>query len=532
MVQVCTLGLSACSGRAGGPTRKQGPDAAAERRADLQRPGVLRVQVDHLPAQLNPYVSQDLWCQTITVPSVFEPLVLMTPSGAPKPHLASTMEVRNGGLLYLFRLRPAVQFHDGRPLTSTDVKFTLDRLLARNSPAELLRAELGDVEEVRAPDPERVEIALRRPNYLLPSILAEVGILPAHIYGRFGLRNPKLNWMPIGTGPLRVVERRSRDTVVLEAHDKYWGERTRLSRVIFLAIPDPARALAALRNGELDILSHLYPGYYPDQLSSSRMKEHFRVLRLHPYRMRLMVYNMRHPILKDRRVRLALERLADRERMVRTLRNGLGQVLTAPLWPLSQWYDGTIHPHSFDRAGAVRLLDAAGWQDRKGTGRRQRLGRVLRLRILRARESAEMGEAAQMLKTDFRAVGIEAEVEVADFGFLKAQMRRGHFDVALLGLAPRIDSDLSPWLHTRGELNHAGGSNVVVDALLDSLRQAPSAEERQRLGQRLHRLLYEDFPFTVLYAPIELMVVDRRVHGLANNGRWPRLAGLFVGGGD
>jgi peptide/nickel transport system substrate-binding protein len=119
-------------------------------------------------------------------------------------------------------------------------------------------------------------------------------------------------------------------------------------------------------------------------------------------------------------------------------------------------------------------------------------------------------------------------VEAADFAYLKLQLKRGTFDVALVGIAPRVDSDLSPLLHSRGALNHGAYANNTVDAHLDALRTAIAADDRRRAAQQLHRLLAEDPPFSILYAPVEIMVASKRVRGLANNGRAPRLAGLSL----
>jgi ABC-type transport system substrate-binding protein len=486
------------------------------------------VQVDHLPQQLNPLVSFDVWCQAVTLHTIFEPLVTIAASGAAQPHLASATEVKAGGRIVVFTLRKGVEFHDGRPLSSTDVKFTLDRLIGRNPPSDLLKVELAEIDEVRATDDQHVELSLRKPNSLLPAVLAEIPILPAHIHGRFGLRNPKHNFMPIGTGPFRVAERKTRDQLLLVRHERYWGQAPRLAQLQVVAIADPARALSALRNHELDLLSSLYPGYYPEQLATGSLKDRFRTIRILPYKMRILLFNTRHAALRDRRVRAALERLTDRDRIMRVSRNRLAQAVSGPIWILSSWYDPTIHPHSFDRAAALRLLDAAGWQDPKGSGRRTRAGQPLRLRILRAREAGEIAEAANVLKADLRGAGIDAEVEAADFGFVRAQLRRGKFDLALLGLSLRPGADLSPLVHSKGALNHGAYSNPNLDAYLDAMRATTLPDEQRRIGQRLHRLLYEDPPFVVLYAPIEVMVVAKRVHGLANNGRPPRLSTLTL----
>lgn len=488
------------------------------------------VQVDAIPVGLNPYISPDIWCQRITFLNIFEPLVRLKPDASYAPHLAREMQIDSTGREYVFHLRSGIHFHDGRPLTSLDVKFTLEKLASHSSPSDILRLGLSDIDTINTPNDQTIALTLRRPNYLLPAILAEIGILPAHLYARYGLRQPKLNSMPVGTGPFRVTERTNKDVLILERNDKYWGPPAKLEHLVFQALPGPGSALAALRNGEIDVLPNLYPGYYPDQINAARLKERYRILRLHPYRMRVMFYNVRHPLLRDRRVRLALERLADRDRIVQQIRHGLGKIPSAPLWLLSRWYDSTIHPYSYDRAAALKLLEAAGCPVSKDNSKQRFCNKTsFRLKILRSREAVDFGEIGSILRTDLQAVNIGVEVEAADFGFIKAQMTRERFDVTLIGLAPWPESDLSPFLHSKGELNHGGYSNSMVDAVLDSLRTTSSPEHRLQLAQRLHRLLHDDPPFSVLYVPIELMIVNRNLKGLADDGRWPDFAKVYMG---
>jgi peptide/nickel transport system substrate-binding protein len=140
-----------------------------------------------------------------------------------------------------------------------------------------------------------------------------------------------------------------------------------------------------------------------------------------------------------------------------------------------------------------------------------------------------MARAARILKAELQAAGIDAEIKVGDFGFVKAQLERGRFDVALIGISPRPMSDLSPLLHSKGRLNVGRYSNPEVDRLLDALRATPPHRDRLRFAKALHRLLHEDPPLTVLYAPIEIVAVSREIHGIANNGLWLRFAALSLG---
>lgn len=512
------------------PTAK--PDAATPAAKAKEASGerdtdTLRVQVDHVPRYLNPLITHDRWCRRITMGTVFESLVRANVSGGFRPHLASKVEIFDHGRRYRFTLRSNVTFHDGRPLTSADVRYTLDQLISRKGPSRLLRHELADLKAIRTPSKRAVDVLLHKTNHLLLSVLAEIPILPAHYYSRRSLRSIKLNWLPVGTGPFAVETRDGKGTLVMRRNDSYWGIKPKLKYMIFRAIPKPAKALSMLRNNELEVLSNVYLGYYPTELSKDSLKKRFKLMRLHPYRMRLMIFNTRRGPLKDRKVRLAMVRLADRQRMVRTIRKGMGQVISAPLWPLSLWYNRTIHPLPFNRKAAAKLLDGAGWKIRRGR-KRQKQGWPLKLTLLRARESTEMGEAAQILKKEMTAAGIEVDVQVGDFGFVKTRLKRGTFDIALLGLAPRQGADMSPWLHSKGAYNYGGYGNHQVDALLANMKLARRVETRLPLARRLHRLLYDDPPFAVLYAPIELMLVNRRVRGLANNGRWPRLVSMWL----
>lgn len=509
-------------------------DAAVERSTEKRQKdrsgGVLRIQVDHIPQHLNTLVSRDIWCRRIVFRNIFEPLVIPKASGGYQPFLAASMTIKAAGRRFLFKLRPGVTFHDGRPLTSSDVQYTLEKVAKwGKGPLRLLKEEMASLAEVRAPNETTVEVILNRTNYLFPSVLAEIGILPAHLYGKRGVLSVELNAMPVGTGPFRVARRTEQRTLTLERNERYWGQPARLARVVLVAITDPAQALSSLRNGQLDMLPNLHPSYYPDQIRTRSMQQRFRVVRLHPYRLQTLIFNQRKKVLRDRRVRQALIHLTDRQQMLKNIRNNLGQVLSAPLWTLSPWYDRTIHPHSYDRAAAAQLLDDAGWTTARGKKGRYKMGWPLTLKILRAKESGAMAEAARILKAELVAAGIDADIQVGDFAFIKAQLKRGKYDLVLLGLAPRPGSDLSPLLHSRGPLNVGNYSNSTVDRILTLLRTMPPRGDSQRLMRRLHRILHDDPPMAVLYAPVEVMLVSRKVHGLAQNGRWPRLSTLFIG---
>jgi peptide/nickel transport system substrate-binding protein len=502
-------------------------DAGAQ--AAPKRP--LTIQLPSLPTQLNPLLGRaDIWCWRISMHNIFEPLLRRVGETRVRPHLARSFEWSENRRRLRLRLRRDVFFHDGRPLTADDVVYTLERLLRRNTVNRLLKQRLGALRQVREISEGTVELVLSRVDSALPKVLADVGIVPAHRYRRFGLASERLNAAPIGSGPFRFAPSASPSTLVLTRNDSYWGPPPGLPRVVFRAIPDPARTLPALRNGTVDVLPDLYTGYYPKHVSGERFKDRFAISRLHPYRLRVLLFNLDRRPLDDRRVRLALLRAIDRARLLRGLRGDLGQLLSAPLWPLSSWYDRTLHPRSHDRKAAAKLLRQAGWRAGKG-GKRWRLDKALKLRILRAKGDVPRQVADAVVK-DLRALGIDAGVDVADFAFFRTLLRKGSFDLAVLGLALGPHEDLGLYLHSKGRKNFGRYRNKAVDALLDGLRKGPSEGDHTRDGRQLHRLLYADPPLVVLYEPIELMVANRRVRGLVTKGNWPQLSDLRLNEGE
>ncbi len=505
------------------PVETVSADASAPR----QPPGrPLTIQLPSLPANLNPLLgSADIWCRRVAMHNIFEPLLRRVGETGVRPHLARSFEWSENRRRLRLSLRRDVFFHDGRPLTSDDVSYTLERLLRRNTVNRLLKVRLSAIRQVREVSEGTVELVLSRVDSALPKVLADVGIVPAHRYRRFGLASPRLNASPIGTGPFRFAPTADARSLVLTKNDSYWGPPPGLRRVVFKAISDPARTLPALRNGTVDVLADLYSGYYPKQIASERFKARFSISRLHPYRLRVLLFNLERGPLKDRRVRLALLRAIDRAKVLREIRGDLGQLLSAPLWPLSSWYDRTLHPRSVDRNAAAKLLAQAGWRGGKG-GKRWHLDRSLTLRILRAKGDVprQVGDA---ISKDLAALGVDSGVDVADFAFFRTLLRRGRFDLAVLGLALGPHEDLAMYLHSKGRKNYGRYHNKAVDALFDGLRKGPAEGDHTRDGRQLHRLLYEDPPMVVLYEPIELVVAHRRVRGLASGkGRWPQLSDL------
>jgi peptide/nickel transport system substrate-binding protein len=165
--------------------------------------------------------------------------------------------VSSDDLTYTFRLRPAT-FHDGQPVTSADVVYSMESILAPNHGR--FQTAFRVIESITAPDAATVVIRLQRPYAPLISLLTvfDAPILPKHVYeGTDPLTNPA-NQAPIGSGPFRFVEWVRGERVVLERFDGYFLEPALLDRLIYRVVPQDVARSVALEVGEADLVWGFY----------------------------------------------------------------------------------------------------------------------------------------------------------------------------------------------------------------------------------------------------------------------------------
>jgi ABC-type transport system substrate-binding protein len=175
------------------------------------------------------------------------------------PSLAKSFEQSPDGLIYTFHLRPGVKFHDGRTMTSADVKYSFDRCRDKKTGAVNFEV-FNDVASIETPDGLTVVIKLSRVNAPFLSRLAENGagaIMPQGSGDQQGKT-------PIGAGPFKFVRREFGHEVELARFDDYWDGPAYLDKVIAREVTEPTVRLTGLRTGEMQMIN---------DIPADRMKE-------------------------------------------------------------------------------------------------------------------------------------------------------------------------------------------------------------------------------------------------------------------
>jgi peptide/nickel transport system substrate-binding protein len=424
-------------------------------------------------------------------------------------------------LTYVFRLRRGVRFHDGRSLTSADVKATFEFIMnpANKSPK---RGALRMVKSIEAPDDDTVIFHLSQPyaSFTVNLIPSAIGIVPANSGAEFSRH-------PIGSGPFRFVQQSQDEEVVVERNPEYFRTAPQIARVRFRVVPDAVVRALELRKGSADLeMSSLSPDLIPvlarqpDLAVSDRGGTNFTYLG----------FNLEDSALSHREIRQALALATDREALVRYLLEGQAK-LAAGVLPPDHWaaYAGAAQ-YPYDPARAEQALDAAGFP-RKQDGMRLHLT----LKCSTEEQARLIGAAFQ---EQWRRVGVQLELRPLELATLFSDVAKGNFQMTYQRwVGANTDPDFFEYAFSSKRFPPDGANrghyrNARIDALTDQIRVEMNQEKRKALCSEVQKILAEDLPYMPLWFN-DVVSVHRRSLGaldLPSTGNYNFLTTLHPGG--
>jgi peptide/nickel transport system substrate-binding protein len=480
--------------------------------------GTLRIRLKAEPPHLNVLIQPDHAAVRVVLHTVFETLLEERPNGRIAPSLARESQRSPDGLRLSLWLRKDARWHDGRPLTSADVQWTLERVLDPKSPATTLRANLQHVRSVEAPAPDRIVLHYSKVDYFALRALTAVPILPKHIYATGDLRTHAANRAPTGSGPYRFVSwTPGREIVLARVPPPNPGaeqieprgshrEMPGIASLRFVIVREDTVAALLVRRGELDLDERAGNDAWLAAAEDAELRARAWRLLWYPPGYAFRVYNTRHPALADRRVRTALSMLTDRSTILREVHRGLHRAVHGPYPPESPCAARQGIEFSPERAAA--LLREAGY----GAGQKR-----LTLTWLIPSSSKTLVPEARIFAADARRAGVDVSIETVDWPAFQARLRAGNFDMAALAWFTSADDDLFAVFHSsqqRGGLNYGGYSNAGLDRVLERLRTEMDPRQRLGLCARVNEILAADPPYTFLYQLASPAFVAKHVGGI------------------
>jgi len=466
-------------------------------------PNTLVMIIESSPTNLDPRVGIDGQSERINA-LIFDDLLDRDEHFNVKPALAESWQ-NPDPLTYIFYLRHGVKFHDGRPLTARDVKWTFDSLLEgkiRSTRAAAYRF----VERIEAPDDFTIVFRLKQPFSPLPWNLSggAMGIVP---YGSLG----EMTTHPIGSGPFRFVSAEQDRDVVVERNDAYWGEKANVQRVRFAVVPDTTTRALELRKGSADVESKALTA---DMVLALQKEPNLEVEHAPGTALTYLAFNMRDPILRDVRVRQALAYAIDRGPIICYLWRSFAQPAHSVLPPESWAYDADVQKYTYDPARARQILDAAGYPATNG----------VRFHLTMKTSTEETTRTmAAIFQQQLRDVGIALDIRTFEFATFFSDVSKGAYQMYSMNWAGgNEDPDIFEYAFHSDKFPPNGANrsfyvNHKLDALIDQGLTESDPARRKATYSEVQKILATDLPYIDLWFLDNVVVHTKRVRNLTLN---------------
>lgn len=463
--------------------------------------------------------------------SVFDALFRIDPQGVIQPNLAVEVpNQKNGGisedgLKWRIRLRDDARWHDGKPFSAEDVKFTLELVTNPNFRSWRTAGHtlLRDITVVSP-----TEISWRMEEAFAPylSFLTETFIVPKHILEKEANPNTAaFNQAPVGTGAFKWGQRVAGDHLELVANTDYFGEGPHIERLVFKYIPDLTVLYTQFKSGDIDLVGQPY--ITADHYGEAKTLPN-RVVTLVPRTSFESFYlNLERPQFKELAVREALYAAIDKEAIIQGLYYGVPMPTETFMPRQSFFFNPNLPLHQFDLNRASKILDQAGWA-RGGDGIRTKNG--VRLSFTNSTTSGDplREQVQQYLQQTFAQLGIEMKISNLPAAVMWGDFwTQSQFDSVIVGSSYLIgaDPDVTNRLHShsiaakggRGS-NNAQYVNPDVDALLDKGARTFDPEARRAIYNRVQELVRCDLPFLPLYQSNAVEGLKKGINGFVPNG--------------
>jgi len=456
---------------------------------------------------------------------LYSSLVRFDDRGLPQPDLAESWGISRDATVYNFSLRTDAIWHDGEPVTTADIIFTIDLIRSPDLPIpEDIRA-LWNAVKVEAFNEHTLQFRLPEPFAPFLDYLT-FGILPAHMFEGLtpaGLVDDPFNLAPIGSGPYRFERFTVTDGTItgveLRAFNHYYGGQPFIDQFVFRYFADAAAALEAYRAGEIQGISRITPEILADTLNeenlnlyTSRLPELSIIF--------LNLDNPQTPFFQDSNIRKALLMGLNRQWIVDRILDGQAAIADGPIFPNTWAYYEGISRIEFDPDKASKMIKAAGFTiPAEGGAVRANEDGLLAFTLLHP-EGEPYQAVAEFIRTSWARLGVGVTLQAVPYEILiNDYLDSRLYEAALvdINLARSPDPDPYPFWHqtqATGGQNYSLWNDRTASEYLEQGRIIVDPAERTRLYRNFQVRFFNEMPALPLFYPMYTYGVDAAVQGV------------------
>lgn len=457
---------------------------------------------------------------------LFSRLLTFDEHGMPVADLAKTWGNSKDGTIYTVELNPDARWHDGEPVTTADVVFTIE--LLRNG-GTLVPQDLQDLwKDVEVIDLSPTVMQFKLPEAFAPFLdYLSFGIVPAHLLN--GKSIDEINTMdfnlnPVGSGPYQfdhlIVEDEQIVGVALKSFEDYYKKVPYIDQIIFRYYPDGAAAMQAYEDQMVNGIGRISD----DTLNGALAEPDLGLYTARLPEMSLVFLNLNKPELPFfgiAEIRRALYMGINRQYLLDKVLNGQGLLANGPIFPESWAYYDAVEKVSYDPQRAKQLLNDNGYQlpVEGGAVRVDEKGSELSFTLLYPDTDLHRN-LAEAIQRDWQALGVGVNLEAVPYDqLINVRLANRDYDAALADLSFPQTPDPDPYpfwdsVQATGGQNYSQWNNNIVSQYLEEARVTPDRDARIRYYRSFQVIFAEELPALPLYYPVYTYGVDRQIQGI------------------
>ncbi|MGZ9166909.1 MAG: ABC transporter substrate-binding protein [Anaerolineales bacterium] len=456
---------------------------------------------------------------------LFSGLFRFDERGLPQPELAQAWGMAPDGTVYNFTIRPNAVWHDGEPVTSDDVIFTIEMMKSAGSLYPQDIKDLWEKIEVSKLDEKTFKLTLPEPYVPFIDYLT-FGVLPKHLLESVSpdeMEKADFNINPVGSGPYKfdhlLVESGQITGVVLTVSTNYYGTPPFIEQVVFRYYPTSAAAFDAYQQGDVLSVSQITP----EMLSAALEEPNLSVYTSRLPQISFVLFNLNKPevaFLQDAKVRHALMLGLNRPYIINTFLQGQAVITDGPILPGSWAYHDGIEHFEYNPDEAINVLKSEGYViPAEGGDVRAKEGNPLVFTMLHPDDTLHT-QIAQAIREEWAVIGVRLDLQAVPYDQLAADFLASHdFQAALidLNLSRTPDPDPYPFWHqaeATGGQNYSQWDNRPASEYLEQARVTADYTLRTRLYRNFQVVFAKELPALPLFAPVYSYGVDAQVEGV------------------
>ena len=480
--------------------------------------GTFKYNLGQGPTTLNPLSSTDAYASSVQA-YIIEGLADRDADTYEwQPVLASSWEISKDGTTYTFTIRDGVKWHDGKPLTVDDVKFSFDAIVDPDNKYKTAHQKpyYENIKSAEIIGKNKIQFVAKKKYFKNFDVVAGLAVLPKHIYENPSKKQKKkLNKTLIGTGPYILGKYKRGKNLTLKRNKDWWGTKdpkrageNNFGKILMRFVKDGTVAIQRLQKGDLDFNSFSVEEYKKKTNGPKWGKTVFKVKTQNKAATGygFIGWNLKNELFKEKEVRLALYHLLDRDKMIKKFRFGMSLPATGPIYRQSIYANSDVKPIMYNPKKALELLRKLGWKDsdRDGILDKTVNGKKMNMSFTILEPNKEFVKYLTIYKEDARKVGVDINIKFVEWNtFIKKLDERSFQAVRLAWSGGSIDWDPKQIWHSASA--GAAGSNFIsyknpaVDKLIDEARITLDQKKRVKILQKVYKMIADDVPYVFFF---------------------------------